>query len=80
MWEEKDGALRKTFVFTDFAAAFGWMVMVAMEAERQNHHPEWSNTYNRVNVRLSTHDAGNVVTEKDRQLAESMDTLFERLG
>ena len=62
MWEEKDNALHATFTFKDFIEAFGFMTAVAMLAEKQNHHPEWSNVYNKVNIKLTTHDAGNTVT------------------
>ncbi len=65
-------ALTKTFRFVDFNAAFGWMCRVAMAAETANHHPEWSNVYNRVDVVLTTHEAGGV-TDKDVALARFMD-------
>ena len=74
-WEEQGGALTKTFVFRDFIAAFGFMTRAALVAEKMNHHPEWSNVYNRVQVRLTTHDAGDVVTESDRSLAAAMDEI-----
>ena len=76
MWQEKDSKLIKTFQFKDFSEAFGWMARVALAAEKLNHHPEWTNIYNRVEVRLSTHDAGDTVTDKDRKLAEIMDKLY----
>ncbi len=76
MWEEKDNALHATFEFKDFIEAFGFMTAVAMLAEKQNHHPEWNNVYNTVNIKLTTHDAGNTVTEKDRQLAASITALI----
>ena len=76
-WEEEDGALVRTFVFDDFVAAFGFMTRAALVAEKMNHHPEWTNVYNRVSVRLTTHDAGNVVTDSDRTLAAAMDRLAE---
>jgi len=65
-------ALQKTFTFANFNEAFGFMTRVALEAERLNHHPEWSNVYNRVNVTLSTHDAGGI-TELDFKLAKFID-------
>jgi len=76
MWEEKDNALHATFTFSDFIEAFGFMTAVAMLAEKQNHHPEWSNVYNKVNIKLTTHDAGNTVTDKDRQLADSITKMI----
>ena len=74
-WQEQDGALEKTFVFGDFVQAFGFMTRAAMVAEKMDHHPEWTNVYNRVVVRLTTHAAGNTVTDRDRALAAEMDRL-----
>lgn len=76
MWEEKDNALHAVCKFKDFVSAFGFMTSVAILAEKQNHHPEWSNVYNTVNIKLTTHDAGNTVTEKDRKLALSIEQLM----
>ena len=67
-WSLKDGKLYAEFVFEDFVEAFGFMSRVALVAERMNHHPEWFNVYNRLTVRLSTHDAGGV-TERDIKMA-----------
>ncbi|MBS0369797.1 MAG: 4a-hydroxytetrahydrobiopterin dehydratase [Proteobacteria bacterium] len=67
-------AIRKQFRFPDFNAAFGWMARVALMAEKLDHHPEWRNVYNRVEVVLSTHDAGGL-TELDIQLARFMDRI-----
>ena len=75
MWEEKDNKLTKTFQFKDFTEAFGFMAKVAIAAEKMDHHPWWSNVYNTVNFELTTHDAGNTVTDKDRKLAEIIDSL-----
>lgn len=75
MWKEEHNKLKKTFEFKDFVSAFGFMSKVAIVAEKMNHHPNWSNTYNTVSFELSTHDAGDKVTEKDHKLAESIDKL-----
>jgi len=75
MWIEANNKLKKTFQFKDFSEAFAFMTRVALAAEKMDHHPNWSNVYNRVEIELSTHDAGNVVTEKDRQLAALIDKL-----
>ncbi len=75
MWKEENNRLTKTFRFADFNQAFGFMTRVALAAEKMNHHPTWTNTWNTVHIELSTHDAGNVITEKDRQLAQLIDTL-----
>ena len=77
MWEEKDDKLSRTFEFNNFVEAFAFMTKVALIAEKMDHHPTWSNTYNRVQIELSTHDAGNTVTDKDRNLAERIDELFQ---
>ncbi len=76
MWKEENNQLTRIFKFPDFVEAFAFMTKVAMLAEKQNHHPEWSNVYNRVEIRLSTHDAGNIVTEKDHKLAAAIDKLL----
>jgi 4a-hydroxytetrahydrobiopterin dehydratase len=75
MWQEQDNKLYKRFVFADFSEAFAFMTRVALMAEKQNHHPLWTNVWNTVEIWLSTHDAGDVVTEKDRKLAASIDTI-----
>jgi len=77
MWQEKNDTLTRTFKFKDFTEAFGFMTKVAIEAEKMNHHPSWSNVYNQVTITLSTHDAGNIVTEKDRKLAQIIDSLID---
>ena len=71
--EDRD-AIQKTFTFKSFNQAFSFMTRVAMEAEKSNHHPEWFNVYNRVDVTLSTHDAGGI-TEKDIKLAQFMEMI-----
>ncbi len=75
MWVEKDNKLSKTFKFGDFQEAFAFMTRVAFLAEKHNHHPNWSNVYNTVVIELTTHDAGNTVTEKDRKLAKAIDQI-----
>ncbi len=75
MWKEEKNKLIKTFQFKDFTEAFGFMTKVAIVAEKMNHHPTWTNTYNTVDFELSTHDAGNTVTALDRKLAEEIDKL-----
>lgn len=71
-------AIHKTYAFKDFNQAFGFMTRVALVAEQMNHHPEWFNVYNRVEVTLTTHDAGDV-TEKDVALATAMDKFARRV-
>ena len=75
MWKEKDNKLTRTFEFKDFIEAFGFMTRVAFEAEKMQHHPNWSNVYNKVTIELTTHDEGNTITEKDRKLAKAIDDL-----
>ncbi len=75
MWTEADSKLTRNFEFKDFSEAWAFMSRVALLAEKQNHHPEWTNVYNRVSIHLSTHDAGNVVTEKDRKMAKAIGNL-----
>ncbi|MBV9736043.1 MAG: 4a-hydroxytetrahydrobiopterin dehydratase [Acidisphaera sp.] len=76
-WRMVEGrdAIRRGFRFRDFVEAFGFMARVALLAERRNHHPEWSNTYNQVEITLSTHDAGGL-TPADVALAEAIDRLL----
>ena len=75
-WQDADNRLRKTFKFRDFNEAFGFMTRVALLAEKMNHHPTWTNTWNTVSFELSTHDAGDKVTDKDRKLADAIDKLI----
>ena len=77
MWQEKNNQLIRSFEFKDFKQAFGFMTQVALLAEELNHHPMWTNVYNKVDIHLSTHDAGDIVTEKDRELARRIDNLLE---
>jgi 4a-hydroxytetrahydrobiopterin dehydratase len=75
-WKEEDNKLKRSFTFENFIDAFAFMTKVAILAEKHNHHPWWSNVYNTVNIELCTHDAGNIVTEKDRKLALDIDKLI----
>lgn len=75
MWKEENNALQRIFTFKDFSEAFAFMARVALLAEKHDHHPYWTNVYNKVEITLNTHSAGNVVTEKDRKLAEAIDKL-----
>lgn len=75
MWTETNNSLQRTFTFKDFSEAFAFMTRVALLAEKHDHHPEWNNVWNKVEITLRTHSAGNVVTEKDRKLAAAIDKL-----
>ena len=74
-WEVKDGKLHKMFKFGSFAQALGWMVSVGVQADKMDHHPEWSNVYSRVTVDLVTHDLGNAISNLDVELARKMEKL-----
>lgn len=76
MWKEKDNKLTRVFKFDDFIQAFGFMARVAIVAEKMDHHPNWSNAYNTVTIELTTHDAGNTITDKDRKLAAAIDQVL----
>lgn len=75
MWKEENNKLYRKFEFKDFSAAFAFMTRVALAAEKMDHHPLWTNVYNRVEIWLNTHDAGDLVTDKDRKLSEIIDGL-----
>ena len=75
-WTEKDNALYRKLEFKDFSEAFAFMVRVAIEAEKMNHHPSWTNVYNKLEISLNTHDAGDVVTDRDVKLAERINKLL----
>lgn len=79
MWKEENNALHCTYKFKDFVAAIAFMVNAAMYIDQMNHHPEWSNVYNKVTVKLCTHDAGDTVTDKDRELAKVLDKVYEEV-
>ena len=76
MWTEQNNTLYRKFSFKNFSEAFAFMTRVAIEAEKMDHHPLWTNVWNTVEVWLNTHDAGDVVTEKDYQLAQKIDALL----
>jgi 4a-hydroxytetrahydrobiopterin dehydratase len=76
MWEEKNNTLYRRFEFKNFSEAFAFMTRVALEAEKMDHHPEWTNVYNKVEISLYSHDAGNTVTDRDRKLAKKIDALL----
>lgn len=75
-WTIKDGKLHRTFGFDDFSEAFAFMTRVAIEAEKMNHHPDWSNVYNRVIINLVTHDVGNQISNYDVLLAGKIDEIY----
>lgn len=75
-WKEENNKLTQTFTFKDFKQAWAFMSQVALTAEKADHHPNWSNVYNKVTIELFTHDKGNTVTEKDRKLAAEIDNLL----
>ena len=76
MWKEENDNLYRKFEFTNFSEAFAFMTRVAIAAEKMDHHPLWTNVYNKVEIWLSTHDAGDTVTEKDRKLAMVIDKII----
>ncbi len=76
MWQETENKLYRKFLFRNFSEAFAFMTRVAIEAEKMNHHPLWTNVWNTVEIWLSTHDAGDIVTDKDRELAHRIDKLI----
>jgi len=78
MWQQTDNKLHRQFKFADFSEAFAFMTRVAFLAEKQNHHPLWTNVWNTVDIWLNTHDAGDIVTEKDHKLAAAIDKIAEK--
>lgn len=76
MWEERNKQLYRAFEFKDFRDAFAFMTKVALIAEKMDHHPNWSNIYNKVEIFLCTHDAGDTITAKDEAMAEAIDKLL----
>ena len=77
MWKETDNKLYKKFDFKDFSEAFAFMTRVALAAEKMDHHPLWTNVYNKVEIWLNTHDAGDIVTDKDKKLAKKIDEIVK---
>lgn len=76
MWQKENNSLYRKFTFKDFSEAFAFMTRVALLSEKADHHPRWTNVWNTVEIWLSTHDAGNTVTDKDRRLAKQIDTIL----
>lgn len=76
MWKEENNSLCRSFKFKNFSEAFAFMTRVALIAEKQDHHPWWSNVYNEVEIKLNTHSEGNIVTDKDRKLAAAIDKVI----
>ena len=76
-YDKDKSRLTKTFEFNDFIEAWGFISRVAILAEKHNHHPKWQNVYKTVEIKLNTHDAGNIITEKDHNLASAIDRLID---
>lgn len=76
MWQEKNNQLYRAFTFKDFKEAFSFMTKVALIAEKMDHHPNWNNVYNKVEIFLNTHDAGDTITDKDHALAKAIDACL----
>ena len=75
MWKEEKNKLYKKFKFKDFSEAFAFMTRIALIAEKMDHHPEWKNTYNELEIWLNTHSEGDIITEKDHKLAKEIDKI-----
>ncbi|WP_187263466.1 4a-hydroxytetrahydrobiopterin dehydratase [Pontibacter beigongshangensis] len=80
MWKEEDNKLRRSLKFKDFKEAMAFMNAVAEAAEEMDHHPWWSNMYNQVDIELTTHSAGNTVTNRDHKLAKRIDEIYSNFG
>lgn len=80
MWKEENNQLVASFTFKDFTEAFAFMTEVAFHAEKQQHHPNWTNVYNTVTFHLNTHDAGDKVTQKDHELAKAIDGVYAKFS
>jgi 4a-hydroxytetrahydrobiopterin dehydratase len=77
-WKEQNNQLAVSLKFKDFAEAWNFMTEVAIAAEKLHHHPTWTNTYNKVDIVLCTHDVGNIITQKDRMLAEEIEKILAK--
>lgn len=77
-WKEENNALQLSLKFKDFLSAWAFMTEVALISEKMNHHPSWSNNYNFVHISLSTHDEGDIVTDKDIKLAEKISHIYRK--
>lgn len=77
MWKEENNKLYRKFQFKNFSEAFAFMTRVALEAEKMDHHPEWKNVYNTIEIWLSTHDAGDIITDKDKKLSKKIDAIVD---
>jgi 4a-hydroxytetrahydrobiopterin dehydratase len=80
MWKVENNQLTRSFQFADFVEAFAFMTQVGFAAEKLNHHPNWFNAYNKVEIALYTHDADNTITDKDRKLAAAIDRIYGGIG
>jgi 4a-hydroxytetrahydrobiopterin dehydratase len=78
MWKEENNQLKRSFEFKDFVEAFTFMTKVAFVAEKMNHHPNWSNVYNKVDIALFTHEAENTITEKDIKLSKAINAIYKK--
>lgn len=78
MWKEENNQLKQSFQFEDFVEAFAFMTQVAFAAEKIDHHPNWSNVYNKIEITLFTHDSNNTITEKDRELSKIIDKIYKK--
>ncbi len=78
MWKEENNRLQRSFKFKDFVEAFTFMTKVAFAAEKMGHHPNWSNVYNKVDIRLFTHEAKDSITKKDVKLSKEIDKIFNK--
>ena len=75
-WKEESNTLIGHFQFDNFSIAFSFMTQIVLKKEKMNHHPDWSNCWNKVEIRLTTHDAGSVITQKDKDLAEGINKIY----